>query len=184
MLNSMDPFFFNEEPEFKVPWNIRFVAVMLTVILMALACSCSRPIVERYYSDSTTVYIRDSIIRLPGSVITRSVNLDSILRILKAQLKPGVIHKPYLIRDTTKNTELRLLFDRMGNLTAECVKKDEFIINQAREISRLRKDTSIRTVTVSQLPWWAKWALILLAGIILILIGIILILAIKSGLRI
>jgi hypothetical protein len=159
--------------------------IILAVLLgTAFLSSCNRKNISTSHIDSTRVVVHDSIIPIPGTIIRETINIDSLLKLVKAGIKPGVITKPIIISDTSMNAQLRLIIDQYGNITAECEKKDEFIRTQNKEIDRLKEDKQVQKVIVRKMPVWGLGIIGLLVLIILLLLACLLLIIFRGITRV
>lgn len=155
-------------------------AIALLILLLALiSCRSVKPSTQEIiYKDS--VYVREipKIVKIPGdTLISKSINIDSLAALLRAGVPPSVIEKITIREDPVTRNRVGILIDELGNLTALCEIQDHQITLMEKEITRLTQDIQRTTIIEkpgffqrikSSLDLLVYTALLILAGLYLL----------------
>lgn len=139
---------------------------LLLLILLTWGCNTPQVVTERNFRDSTIIREVPRIIEVPGSVIqSPSINLDSLVQLIKEGVKPSLISNTLIKEDPETKLRVGLLIDELGNLSALCEQQDRMIEILNREVSHWRKEYEKTTITKS-VPWYRQ----IIDNIILVLV--------------
>lgn len=88
-----------------------------------------------------------------------NANVDSILNVIKAGLKP--LRDTVRVTDPNSKAELKYWMDENGKLQMSCSAKDQQVTLMVAEITRLTKEISSikKTEVAYRMPWWG-WILV------------------------
>lgn len=127
----------------------------------------------------TTVYKTVPIV-VPGATVYQTLNVDSIVNILK-QLNNGqplptqIIEriKQPIIMQAGKNNEAELKYwvNEFGQLQLSCSAKERQLQAVVAENTRYRKDSSFNTITVDKLVYKTSWRYVFIAAGVFFLLG-------------
>jgi hypothetical protein len=133
------------------------LVLVLVSCLLALSCKPNQSITHtRIERDTTIIREIPRIIHVPGATVqTQSINIDSLVSLIRAGVDTKVIQNTLIREDPETRLRVGILIDELGNLTALCEQQDRLIQSQDTEITRLREiiDT---TVTVRKPSRWEK----------------------------
>lgn len=120
--------------------------------LILIGCKATQPSsVERFYSDTTIIKEIPRLVKVPGdTLISQSINIDSLAALLRAGVPPSVIEKLTIREDPVTRNRVGILIDELGNLTALCEIQNQQLTLMDREITRLTQD--IQKTTVIEKP--------------------------------
>ena len=130
---------------------IRFIILYFLLLLAAAGMTSCKPTQmtsERYYSDTTIIKEIPRIIEVPGdTLISYSINIDSLAALLRAGVPPHVIEKLTIREDPVTKNRVGILIDELGNLTALCEIQNQQIEYLEKEITRLTAESSKIVIT-------------------------------------
>jgi len=123
---------------------------LLITVYCLLIFSCKSPQIttERYRSDTTIIKEIPRLIEIPGdTLISYSINIDSLAALIRAGVPPSVIEKTTIREDPVTKNRVGLLIDKLGNLTAICEIQEQQIQLLEKEITRLKSEQIKTTIT-------------------------------------
>lgn len=125
--------------------------------LTLLSCKPTQSITHtRIERDTTIIREIPKIIHVPGATVqTQSINIDSLVTLIRAGVDTKVIQNTLIREDPETKLRVGILIDELGNLTALCEQQDRLIQSQDTEITRL-KEIIDTTVTVREPSRWQK----------------------------
>jgi hypothetical protein len=127
--------------------------IVTLALILALSASCKSPqvVTERFYHDTTIIKQIPRIITLPStSIQSQTVNMDSLIQLIKAEIPIQTINNTLYRTDPETGLRIGLLLDELGNITALCEQQERTIEILEKEIHRLT--TSVETNTVIHQP--------------------------------
>lgn len=123
---------------------------LLILLLFLASCKAPQITTERIQSDTTIIKEIPRIVEVPGdTLISYSINVDSLAALLRAGVPPQVIEKMTIREDPETKNRVGILIDELGNLTALCEIQEKQITVLEREITRLQSDIQKTTITKS-----------------------------------
>jgi len=126
----------------------------LLLLLLITACKPQQSVTERSSRDSTIIREVPYIVQVPGAVIrSPSINIDSLVNLLKSGIKPEVINNTLISEDPETKLRVGILIDELGNLTALCEQQDRMIETLSKEIEHWRERYEQTTVYVEPNLW-------------------------------
>jgi hypothetical protein len=121
---------------------------LFVLLLLLISCRSSAPVTEIIYKDSVHVREIPRIVRVPGdTLISQSINIDSLAALLRAGVPPSVIEKLTIREDPETRNRVGILIDELGNLTALCEIQDQQIEYLEKEINRISSTNTTTTIT-------------------------------------
>ncbi|WP_373399689.1 hypothetical protein V8V91_08530 [Algoriphagus halophilus] len=130
-------------------WIASSFLLAMTVILL-FSCKTPQVVTDTIRSDTTIIKEIPRLIEIPGdTLISQSINIDSLAALLRAGVPPSVIEKTTIREDPVTKNRVGILIDELGNLTALCEIQDQQIQLLEKEITRL---SSIQTTTTITKP--------------------------------
>lgn len=131
--------------------------------------------------DSLVRLMADKYVKLLPVQQQQSINLDSLYKAFKANLKTN---EKQTVTDPQTKVQLQYWVDEFGKLQMTCSSKDQTIQMMVAEITRLTKEVSTnkKTEIVYKMSWWG-WAIVgcsLFIIIIALIIGVVIFLKYKS----
>ncbi|AWW32446.1 hypothetical protein DN752_21125 [Echinicola strongylocentroti] len=151
--------------------------LFLLLVLLISLYSCKTPQVTTQVitKDSTIVKEIPRIIEVPGSMVeSPSINIDSLVSMIKAGISLESINQTLIKEDPETKLKVGLLIDQLGNLTAVCEQQERQIEIMEKEVQRWK--SRYEQVTVEKKPsFWEnlKKGINSFAIIILIIIAIV-----------
>jgi hypothetical protein len=128
--------------------RLLFYFLLLLAAAGATSCKPTQMTSERFYSDTTIIKEIPRIIEVPGdTLISYSINIDSLAALLRAGVPPHVIEKMTIREDPVTKNRVGILIDELGNLTALCEIQNQQIQYLEKEITRLTSDRESMVVT-------------------------------------
>lgn len=152
--------------------------LLLTAYCGLFACKAPQAITETIRTDSVIIKEIPRFIEIPGdTLISQSINIDSLAALLRAGVPPEVIKEITIREDPVTKNRVGILIDKLGNLTALCEIQEQNIEYMEKEITHLKSE--LQRTTIIQKPGFfqrIKSALdLMLYTAVLVLIAFILI---------
>ena len=130
---------------------IRLLLIYFLLLLAAAGMTSCKPTQitsERFYSDTTIIKEIPRIIQVPGdTLISQSINIDSLAALLRAGVPPHVIERLTIREDPVTKNRVGILIDELGNLTAICEIQNQQIELLEKEITRITTESERFTQT-------------------------------------
>lgn len=132
--------------------------LLCTWFLMLATQGCKAPEVTTKIitKDSTIVKEIPRIIEVPGGQVeSPSINIDSLVSMIKAGINPEVINKTLIKEDPETKLKVGILIDQLGNLTAVCEQQERQIEIMEKEIQHWKY--KYEQVTIKEQPtFWER----------------------------
>jgi hypothetical protein len=140
------------------------VLVGMMFFLMLAGCKANKLVVEK-----ETIYketFKDTTIYLPGEIVTQHLS-DDFLNDLKMRFKSD-LKDTIRITSRTGMAELQIFTDQFGQLVAACEAKDREIEALVKTIEKFDSHKEKEVITVTKVPVWAWWLLVIFASIVIV----------------
>src|SRR5690606_8461962 len=111
------------------------------------------------------------LIEVPGaSIQSPSINIDSLVHLIKSGVKPDIINNTLYKEDPETKLRVGILIDELGNLSALCEQQDRMIEMMQKEIERWKEAYEKETIVINK-PWYRQVADNIILVIICLAIG-------------
>ena len=150
------------------------ILAYLFLLLALLSCRPTQVVTERVVKDSIIVKEVPREIIIPATqTASPSVNLDSLVRVIQSGVKPEVINRTLIQRDTASGMQARLILDELGNLSALCEQQEKVIEYLEKEVTHWKSEFEKQIVSpprsfLQRIGDFAEWIIIALLLIALI----------------
>lgn len=127
--------------------------ILITAWLLMLlsGCKSTQPVTTVQHTDSVIIREVPKFINVSGdTLISQSINIDSLAAMLRAGVPPSVIERLTIREDPETRNRVGILIDELGNLTALCEIQDKQIEYLQKEIERI--STTNTTTTITEKP--------------------------------
>lgn len=116
-------------------------------LLLLASCKSPKPMTESYRSDSIIIREIPRLVKIPGdTLISQSINIDSLAALLRAGVPPSVIERYTIREDPVTRNRVGILIDELGNLTALCEIQEQQIQLLEKEIERISTEKTTTTI--------------------------------------
>jgi hypothetical protein len=123
--------------------------ILYITLLFLVSCKAKQATTERFYSDTTIIKEIPKIVEIPGdTLISYSINIDSLAALLRAGVPPSVIERMTIREDPVTKNRVGILIDELGNLTAVCEIQEQLITLLEKEITNLKSTYEKTTIMV------------------------------------
>jgi hypothetical protein len=123
--------------------------ILYITLLFLVSCKAKQATTERFYSDTTIIKEIPKIVEIPGdTLISYSINIDSLAALLRAGVPPSVIERMTIREDPVTRNRVGILIDELGNLTAVCEIQEQLITLLEKEITNLKSTYEKTTIMV------------------------------------
>ena len=122
--------------------------LLLTAYCLLTSCQSTKPVTEITRVDSVIIKEIPKVIEIPGdTLISQSINIDSLAALLRAGVPPSVIERMTIREDPVTRNRVGILIDELGNLTALCEIQGQQIEYLEKEIQRISSTNTTTTIT-------------------------------------
>ena len=150
------------------------LTALIIILLSLFSCKPSQTITEREYYDTTIIREVTKIVEIPGETIrTPSVNLDSLVAVIKSGVKPEIVNRTLSYTDPETKASIGLLLDEMGNISALCETYKKQIQYLEREVERVQTERVEETV-IKDVTFWKQIRLLVIGFLIGVVVTILL----------
>jgi len=131
---------------------IPILIILTFATLSFIGCKAPDIITNIETKDSVIYRQIPKYIEVPAK-FTKSppLNIDSLATLIRSGIKPEVI----IYTDTTGNVSLKLIIDKLGNLTAVCEQQEQRIQYLQNQIEHYKSITA-REHIIEKKPFWEK----------------------------
>ena len=127
---------------------------LIIALLILSSCNPAKVVTKTEYRDTTIIRELTKIVKVPGQTIqSPSINIDSLVRLVNAGVRPKVINRTLTYQDPETNNRIGLILDELGNLSALCEVQDKQIELLEREIERIKSEKVTKTITKKVSIW-------------------------------
>jgi hypothetical protein len=119
---------------------MKAIAILFALVSL-LSCRPTQVVTERVTKDSIIVReVPREIIIPPAVTRSPSINLDSLVQVIQSGVKPEVINRTLIQRDTASGMQASLILDELGNLTALCEQQEKVIEYLEKELTHWKSE--------------------------------------------